>query len=61
MKAKYLFIAIAVASLFSACNRDDKAAIETLLDRIEKQREEITLLKLELKRYRSTDAATATP
>ncbi|MCR4559431.1 MAG: hypothetical protein K5685_05080 [Bacteroidales bacterium] len=39
----------------------NKAAIETLLDRIEKQREEITLLKLELEHYRSTDAATATP
>ena len=28
MKAKYLFIAVAVASLFSACNRDEKSLFD---------------------------------
>lgn len=40
---------------------DYNAILKVHLDRIEKQREEITLLKLELEHYRSTDAATATP
>lgn len=40
---------------------DYNAILKVHLDRIEKQREEITLLKLELERLRSTDAATATP
>lgn len=40
---------------------DYNAILKVHLDRIEKQREEITLLKLELEHFRSTDAATATP
>ena len=40
---------------------DYNAILKVHLDRIEEQREEITLLKLELERLRSTDAATATP
>ena len=40
---------------------DYNAILKVHLDRIEKQREEITLLKLELEHYRSTDAATANP
>ncbi len=40
---------------------DYNAILKVHLDRIEEQREEITLLKLELEHYRSTDAATATP
>lgn len=40
---------------------DYNAILKVHLDRIEEQREEITLLKLELEHFRSTDAATATP
>ena len=40
---------------------DYNAILKVHLDRIEKQREEITLLRLELKHYRSTDATTANP
>lgn len=39
MKAKYLFIAIAVASLFSACNRDEKS----LFDKSAAERAQYTL------------------
>ena len=40
---------------------DYNAILKVHLDRIEKQREEITLLRLELEHYRSTEATTANP
>ena len=39
----------------------DSAAIKILVDKVEEQAKKIERLDAELKRYRSTDAATATP